>query len=220
MYTKTLSFVTPNQSYVEYTMNIPSCIDPTYWHFHELSKTDIRQIITHVPSWLMWITAVMYEKIVTWAMVKYSFSDIFGIMVNNKVLAMQHLLMYIPSNPTNRTINRINILSHTQYKHTPPIPTYTVDVQTYDFLVTKIVPNLQPLILQKDPTIIPYCHEFKGKLWVPTVCEGSTFLCMVAIYNKNTHVTEFGSGYTHMSKVGIFNNNIVTLSDETIWLCK
>ena len=217
MRSKTVSFTTPNQTYVYYTMNIPSCIDPTYWKDHNLTEVDIRHIVTYIPSWLMWITAVMYDKIVTWAMVKYSFSDIFGIMVNNKVLAMQHLIQHIHALGT---YNRIDTLSYTLYKHTPPLPKYSIDIATFDFLVTKIVPNLQPAVFQQEHTIIPYCKDFKGKLWVPTICEGHIYICMVAIYDEHHNTTSFGTGYSHMPKVGRYQGRIVTLSDEVIWFCK
>ena len=217
---KTISFTTPNQSNIQYTLSIPSCIDPEYWTCHKLTQKDIRNIITHVPSWLMWITAVMYNKMITWAMVKYSFSDTFGTMVNNKVLAMQHILKFIEYDISTTTHDRIDTLSYSVYKHIPPLPKYKIDIAVFEFLVTKIVPNLQPCIFQSDYTIIPYCEEFNGKMWVPTVCESNEYICMVALYEKNTNIESFGSGYSHMPKMGMYNGEIVTLSDEIIWVCK
>ena len=77
---KTTSYITPDYSHIKYTVNIPCCIDPEYWTSHKLTDDDIRQILSHVPSWLIWIVAVVYNKIITWAMIKYSFSyfRIFG----------------------------------------------------------------------------------------------------------------------------------------------
>jgi hypothetical protein len=219
--TRIVSFITPSQTHVHYTMKIPSCIDPEYWIYHELSENDIRHIISHIPSWLMWITAVMFDKLVTWAMVKYSFSDIYGIMVNNKVLAMKHLQQ--KCSLVNNHNNKIDLLSYTIYKHTPPLPKYCIDVTTFDFLVTKIVPNLLPQIFQKEPTIIPHCEFFKNKLWVPTVCDGNMYICMVSIFyvtNENNTIQTPGPGYTHLSQVGLYKGNLVSLTDEYIWFCK
>ena len=203
-------------------MNIPSCIDPAYWSYHKLTQNDINTIITHIPSWLLWMTAIMYGKIVTWAMVKYSFSDIFGTMINNKTLAMQYLLQYSTcSHHVNMTnMDRLDMASNTIYNHTPPIPKYIIDIETFDYLTTQIVPNLQPLRFQQEPTTIPYCMEFKNKLWVPTTMEDCTHICMVHAYRKENHTVLFETGFSHLSRVGKYKGEILYLSDEVIWFCK
>ena len=112
-------------------------------------------------------------------------------------------------------------MSYTVYKHIPPIPTYHVDVKTFEYLVTNIVPDLQPLIFQNEPSIIPYCTHMLGKLWVPTICEGNEYICLVAVSSNNSNQSmSFGTGYSHLPKVGLYNDTLVSLSDEVIWVCK
>ena len=198
----------------EYRMDIPSCVDPEYWRRHQLSLLDIQSIIEHIPSWYVWCISVVYNRFCTWSTVQIAYSTPHRLIVNNKSMALQNILKQMKYVP--RATHRIDPMSHTVFNHLPPIPKYYVPHETFGRLVHNIVPNLAPVCFQAVPGTIPYCESFMGRLWVPVHMNGDK-ICLHALNTPNNTVNT-SVAIVHQPLVGMYQNALVSLSDEVIWV--
>ena len=214
--THTYTHCTSNQTQISFVCNIPAPLDPIYWSRHQLSMNDIHLIASHVPSQYMWLVAMMYDKVCTWSTIQYSFSSPFDVVINGKLIALKHILSSIRYAPTS-TVSRIDISSHTHFHHSPPLPKYYVDIETYKFIETMLSPNLSYSTI--NIVDIPYCFSYKGRRWVATHID-DIHICLTAIYNTSEIPTMYGKGYTHQPIVCMLDGVVQTLSEEVIWLEK
>ena len=214
--TQRLQYVTLAKTHTEYTMHIPACIDPEYWHRHQLTLVDIQSIIEHIPSWYMWCISVVYSRFCTWSTVQIAYSTPYRLIVNNKSMALQNILKQVGYNPLSRVVDRIDQTSHTVFDHVPPLPKYYVPHDTFNRLVCNLVPNLMPLCFQAQAGVIPYCELFMDRLWVPTHRNGNK-ICLCALHTSE-NTTHTSTALVQQPVVGLYRNVVTALSDEVIWV--
>lgn len=176
---RTRSSCTSHGSEVEYSLRLPSIVDPLYWKKHQLTENDISQITNMVPSWYLWTSAMLFGKICSWSSIRLAFSDPYSTIINSKKNAIEYMLQATNYTPTVAP-DRIQLDSHTQYKHTPPLPMYVIPADMFSRLKQNIVPVLLPVQFGTEPVQVPYIETLLGNQWVPYRIEGP-YISLIAI---------------------------------------
>lgn len=205
------------------TMNVygrlPTCILPSYWSRHSLSRKDIDTIISYVPTSLLWKCAILYGITPPWYSLRSSSSSSMTVSLSGKAIAVDMLLHHTKIfPPTNESI--LDVDSVESLEHVPPIPRYYVTRDIYHSLHNNICSQLVPekLLLSGDTIgTISFLYTFLDRQWVPVSIEGAS-ICCNAVIKKSEYKTyeNFTCGYTHLSKIGKFENDLYLLTDELI----
>ena len=202
---------------------LPTCILPSYWKRHNLTRKDIDTIISYVPTNILWKCAILYGITPPWYSLRSSSSSSVTVSLSGKAIAVEMLLDHtnvIPS--TDAPV--LDTDSVDSLEHVPPIPKYYVSKQIYDMLHNNICSQLLPesLILPGDSIgTISYLYTFLNRDWVPVSIEGESICCNAVIKKSNYNVyAKFVSGYTHLSKIGTFKDELYILTDELILISR
>lgn len=214
------SYSTSGHTKCTYNLDLPSIIDPLYWKKHRLSLREITLITDIVPSWYLWVSAMIYGKVCTWSSLRISFSDPYSVIVNNKLSAIHFMLTAINYHPPyNYQKDRISTLSHAEYDHTPPLPLYSVSKEVYQKMSTTITPTLFPQRLQQVPSTVMYVVHLLDQEWVPHRIEGDHIL-LVSLGSSNCQDLETDQTLPlcRQSLRCIFKGTEYLLTDECIWV--
>ena len=220
MVQRIFSQFTTSGASLEYRLDIPSIVDPTYWKRHQLTFQDITTLTTTVPSWYLWTSAMLYGKVNTWASLRISFSDPYSTIVNNKLSAIKYMLSSIHYKPLSLP-HRINISSQTHFGHSPPLPMYYISSTRFQVLLRNLVPVLLPhrfLSTERPPTA-PFVETFMGQRWIPHRIEGNCIsLLAVGSQDKDMLHTDTLLPLSRQSLRCTIGTTPVLLTDEVIWV--
>ena len=198
---------------------IPTCIIPSYWARHSLTREDIDTIISYVPTSVLWKCAILHGITPSWYSLRSSSSSSTAISLSGKAIAVDSLLEHLHISPSTGP-NRLDTESIDSLEHIPPIPKYHVEKDIYQKLYSNISSQLLPASLMIPGDIIgtiPFIYSFMDQLWVPVGIEGELICCNVVIKESEYKTCDiFNYGYTHLPKIGKYENDIYCLTDELI----
>jgi hypothetical protein len=205
---------------IEVNGHIPTCILPDYWTRHHLSRKDVDTIVAYIPTKIIWLCAMIYGITVPWYSLRSSSSTTMGITMSSKAVALDLILDKVGIKLDSQ--NRLDTESLESLDHIPPIPKYMISKTDYSLISSGITNDLLPtsLLLPSDSVgIIPIIYSYLNLEWVPVGIEGDSICCNAVVPYKviqNDMTSEFRRGLTHDPKVGIYNENLYSLTDELI----
>lgn len=193
---------------------LPTCILPEYWRRHKLSPDDVRLILTHIPTNVVWILAIMLGFTCPMHVLKISMSSMFDIVVTGKSPIVEDIIrLHVDFQ---NVINRIP--RHRGDTHVPPLPEYIIDQQMFADMLRHITNHLLPEKLVPSGDTIGHISKYfniNDIQYVPIAIEGDVICCQSMI-PYDTYTNPIISSHASSPVIGRYNNQKYVLVDEFI----
>jgi hypothetical protein len=207
-------------SIINIRSNLPTCVLPSYWKRHSLSRRDIDAILAYVPTKVIWMSALLCGIPCPWFSLRSSAASKLEVTFSGKSLAVDLLLKQSGMTPS--TDHKLDLCSIESLEHIPPIPKDRIGEFDFLRLSTGIISHLLPrslLSLNEPITEVPILYEYKGGLLLPVGLEGDSICCNVVIPEDIYCKYRLGTGITHQPQVCIYQDIVYCLTDELVLVC-
>ena len=186
--------------------NLPPCLTETYWNRHKLTLNDITNLTNSLGSSLIWIACLIEGQDVSSGSVKSSFDTCEGILISGKTTALKKLIKI-----RKKVECSVDVIDPMDI-HQPPVPRHFVGEDELKTISTIIAPKLNFL----TPTDIPGIFSFVGKIWIPTLAEGSAIVLHRLSAVENFHIDKENTPKLFWPLLCVYNSRVFGLSHEVI----
>jgi len=190
---------------ISITAKLPPCLTALYWERHKLTINDMYTLSNSLGSLVVWTACLLEGQDVASGSVKSSFDTCEGILISGKTTALKKLMKL------RKPILYTNDVIDTSDMHQPPLPRHFVGEDELKTIGTIISGQLNLEV----PTEVPGIFNFMGKIWLPTLSEGSAIVLHRLSPIENFHID------TNMPKLYwpllcVYNKQMYGLTNEVI----
>ena len=204
-----------NGGTIRITSRIPTCICPEYWQRHQLILSDVMQIVSYVPTNVVWMSAMICQLHCPWFVLRSSSSSTYDITLMGKSIAVEGIIR--SRKRLLSTVSKLDTDSIESFDHVPPIPRSVISASDIQYVSSGITSQLMPRALTLPTESIgniPLLYRYLDLDWVPVGLEGGA-VCCNAVIPESLH-TYMHRGITHDPKVGLYKGVPYCLTDELI----
>lgn len=194
--------------------HFPTVIQPSYWTRHRLSRNDVNNIISFIPTKLVWLCALFWGIHIPWFSLRSSAASMLEVTLTGKAAAVDMILEH--SDTRLDTIDRLDMTSVESYDHIPPLPLHRIPVKDFEMLKRHLSTELWPeslLVPGEEHGRIHILYDALGIQWTPVRIEGQNICCNAVVKKSEYKRLSYGS-LTHEPKMGIYKNIQFCLTDE------